>query len=86
MANIQSAIKRNRQNEKHRVRNRTTRTAMRTSVKNAQGLIEAGERDQAEQAVRTAFSKIDRAAKKGIIHKNQAARRKSRLAARLKAM
>ena len=86
MANIQSAIKRNRQNVKHRMRNRTTRTAMRTSVKNAQNLIEAGEREQAEQAVRTAFSKIDRAAKKGIIHKNQAARRKSRLAARLKAM
>ena len=78
MANIKSQIKRNRQNEKRRVRNLGVRSEMRTRVKNAMAAAEAGD-DNAEESLRAAFTAIDRAANKGIIHKNQAARRKSRL-------
>ncbi len=78
MANIKSQIKRNRQNEKRRVRNLGVRSEMRTRVKSALAAAEAGD-DNAEETMRSAFKAIDRAANKGIIHKNQAARRKSRL-------
>ena len=79
MANIQSAIKRARQNEKRRVANRIYRSSSRTRIKTARRLIEAGELEQAELQVSAAISALDRAAQKGIIHKNNAARRKSRL-------
>lgn len=79
MANIQSAMKRARQNEKRRVANRIYRSSARTRVKRARRLIEAGELEQAELQVSAAISALDRAAQKGIIHKNNAARRKSRL-------
>ena len=79
MANIQSALKRARQNEKRRVANRIYRSSARTRVKRARRLIEAGELEQAELQVSAAISALDRAAQKGIIHKNNAARRKSRL-------
>ncbi len=79
MANIQSAMKRARQNEKRRVANRIYRSSARTRIKRARRLIEAGELEQAEQQVSAAISALDRAAQKGIIHKNNAARRKSRL-------
>lgn len=78
MANIKSQIKRNRQNEKRRVRNLGVRSEMRTRAKVATAAGEAGE-DNAEESLRDALRSIDRAANKGIIHKNQAARRKSRL-------
>ncbi|MEE9414231.1 MAG: 30S ribosomal protein S20 [Acidimicrobiales bacterium] len=78
MANIKSQIKRNRQNEKRRVRNLGVRSEMRTLVKTAVAAGESGE-DGAEETLRSALSAIDRAANKGLIHKNQAARRKSRL-------
>ncbi len=79
VANIKSQIKRNRQTEKRRVRNLGVRSEMRTRVKSALAAAEAGD-DNAEQTFRDASKAIDRAANKGIIHKNQAARRKSRLA------
>ena len=79
MANIQSAVKRARQNEKRRVANRIYRSSSRTHIKTARRLIEAGELEQAELQVSAAISALDRAAQKGIIHKNNAARRKSRL-------
>jgi small subunit ribosomal protein S20 len=79
LANIQSAIKRARQNEKRRVANRIYRSSSRTRIKSARRLIEAGELEQAELQVSAAISALDRAAQKGIIHKNNAARRKSRL-------
>jgi small subunit ribosomal protein S20 len=79
VANIRSQIKRNRQNEKRRLRNKAVRSEMRTRTKAAAGSIESGADDSAEQ-VRQAMKTIDKAAQKGVIHKNQAARRKSRLA------
>jgi small subunit ribosomal protein S20 len=72
MANIRSQIKRNRQNEKRRLRNKAVRSEVRTRTKIAG---EGG-----EEALREAMRSIDKAAAKGVIHKNQAARRKSRLA------
>jgi len=84
LANIKSAIKRIRQSEKRRVRNRAVRSRMRTYVKQANTAIVRGEEDAVE-AVRAAISELDRAAKKGIIHSNNAARRKSRLMKKLNA-
>jgi small subunit ribosomal protein S20 len=74
MANIRSQIKRNRQNEKRRVRNKAVRSELRTRVKAA----EAGG-ESAEESLQVAMKTIDKAAAKGVIHKNEAARRKSRL-------
>jgi small subunit ribosomal protein S20 len=74
MANIRSQIKRNRQNEKRRVRNKAVRSELRTRVKAA----EAGG-GSAEESLQVAMKTIDKAAAKGVIHKNEAARRKSRL-------
>ncbi len=77
MANIKSQIKRNRQNEKRRLRNRTFRGSARAAVRDARATIETGKPDLA--AVTEAISRLDKAAEKGVIHKNNAARRKSRL-------
>lgn len=79
MANIKSQIKRNRQNEKRRLRNRVYRGAARTFIRKAQAAIESGNVEEARQAVLRAQKALDKAAEKGIIHKNNAARRKSRL-------
>ena len=79
MANIKSAKKRARQNEKRRMRNRYYKTTARTYVKQARTLIDAGQLDEAEAAVKSAARALDVAAGKGIIHKNNASRRKSRL-------
>lgn len=79
MANIKSAAKRARQNEKRRARNRIYRSSARTYIKRARRLVEAGDLEQAEQDVTSAIRALDLAAQKGVIHKNNAARRKSRL-------
>ncbi len=84
MANIKSAIKRNKQNEKRRVRNRVYRGRARTLVTKARVAIE-GNGSEAMEATRLAISALDKAAEKGVIHKNNAARRKSRLMKRLAA-
>ena len=86
LANIKSAIKRNKQNEKRRLRNRVYRGRARTFIQKAQLAIEAGDKDQAAEAVRIAVSSLDKAAEKGVIHKNNASRRKSRLMKKLSAM
>lgn len=86
MANIKSQIKRNRQNEKQRVRNRVYRGSARTAVRNARLVIETGETEQAQEAILVAVKALDKAAAKGVIHKNNAARRKSRLMAQLNSM
>jgi len=78
MANIKSQIKRNRQNEKRRVRNKAVRSELRTRTKRAVVAVETGAEDS-EEAIRLAVKRIDKAAAKGTIHKNQAANRKSRL-------
>ena len=78
MANIKSAEKRNRQTPKRTVRNRVLRSGARTAVKKARTAVDSAETMSAE-AVQAAISVLDRAAKKGVIHKNNASRRKSRL-------
>ena len=83
MANIKSQIKRNRQNEKRRVANRVVRGRTRTFVGKAKAAVETGNQETAVEAVAVAISALDQAARKGVIHKNNAARRKSRLMKRL---
>jgi small subunit ribosomal protein S20 len=86
LANIKSAIKRNKQNEKRRIRNRVYRGRARTFVKKALTGIEEGNLEEARAAAQDAISALDKAAQKGVIHKNNAARRKSRLMHRLAAL
>lgn len=78
MANIKSQIKRNRQNERRHERNKAVRSELKTRTKNAVKAAETGADDVAER-LRLALKRIDKAAAKGVIHPNQAARRKSRL-------
>jgi small subunit ribosomal protein S20 len=79
LANIKSAIKRNKQNEKRRLRNRLYRGRARTFVRKARVAIVDGSVDDARSATIQAISALDKAAEKGILHKNNAARRKGRL-------
>ncbi len=79
MANTKSALKQARQNEKRRLRNRVYRSAARTYVKKVRRLIEEGKLEEARVAMVSAVKALDKAAEKGILHKNNAARRKSRL-------
>jgi small subunit ribosomal protein S20 len=82
VANIKSQIKRNAQNEKRRLRNKAVRSEMKTRTKKAVEAAESGT-DDAGAALRLAVKRIDKAAAKGVIHKNAAARKKSRLAKRI---
>lgn len=86
MANIKSQIKRNRQNESRRLRNRVARGTARAAVKDARAVIENGDVAASKEAVLHAISRLDKAAEKGVIHKNNAARRKSRLMKALAAL
>ena len=86
MANTASATKRARQNEVRRQHNASLRSELRTAVKNVRKAIEAGDKAAARGVLQRAASTIDRIADKNIIHKNKAARHKSRLAAAIKAM
>jgi small subunit ribosomal protein S20 len=79
LANIKSAIKRIRQTEKRRLHNRYYRGRARAFVKKARQTMEDGTQEEAQVAMLEAISALDKAASKGIIHKNNAARRKSRL-------
>lgn len=84
MANIKSQIKRNRQNEKKRIKNRTFRGAARTAVTAARAAF-AENAPETKEAVLKAISTLDKAAEQGVIHKNNASRRKGRLMKRLAA-
>ncbi|MDY6873810.1 MAG: 30S ribosomal protein S20 [Chloroflexota bacterium] len=86
MANIKSQIKRNRQNKKRRVQNRVYRGGARTAIYKARAAIESGEEEAAREATMVAIKALDKAAAKGVIHKNNAARRKSRLMQELNSM
>ncbi len=86
MANTASAIKRIKQNHKRRLRNRLFTVRARTYVKHARSIVEEGSTEDARQATLQAISALDKAAEKGIIHKNNAARRKSRLMRQLARM
>jgi small subunit ribosomal protein S20 len=81
VANIKSQIKRNRQNEIRRVRNKGMRSELRTRTKAAVAAVEAGE--SGEDELKLAIKRIDKAAAKGMLHKNTAARKKSRLVKQL---
>ena len=82
MANTKSAQKRIRSDERKRLRNQKVRSRVRTFVKKAEQSI-GGQSDVTVEAIRQACSELDKAASKGVIHKNNAARRKSRLMAKL---
>lgn len=86
MANIKSAIKRIRQSEKRRVRNAAVRSTVRTSVKGTRAAIESGQADQARATLLRTIQVLDKAVTKGVIHKNTAARKKSRLTRQLNAL
>ena len=80
MANIKSQIKRNKQNEKARVRNQAVKSRLKTAVRKFRELSESGDKDAAVAASRDAMKALDKAASKGVIHANQAANRKSSIA------
>ena len=80
MANIKSQIKRNKQNEKRHHRNKAVKSELKTLVRKFREAAEAGDKDTAVEASRVAARKLDKAVSKGVIHKNQAANRKSGLA------
>ncbi|MEH3033816.1 MAG: 30S ribosomal protein S20 [Aeromicrobium erythreum] len=80
MANIKSQIKRNRQNEAARERNKSVRSALKTAVRRFHEAAEAGNTDEAKALGAAANRQLDKAASKGVIHKNQAANRKSSIA------
>jgi len=83
LANTHAAEKAIRQSARRRIRNRVVRTTTRTEVKTAASLIAAGDTAAAEKATLEALSALDQAAQKGVIKKNNAARRKSRLMKKL---
>ncbi len=80
MANIKSQIKRNKQNEKRHERNKAVKTGLKTAVRKFREAAEAGDKEAAVVLGRDAAKKLDKAASKGVIHKNQAANRKSAIA------
>ena len=80
MANIKSQIKRNKQNEKRHERNKSVKSGLKTAVRKFREAAEAGDKDAAVVLGRDASKKLDKAASKGVIHKNQAANRKSAIA------
>ena len=82
MANIKSQIKRNRQNEEARLRNKAVKSELKTYIRKFREAADAGDVDAAALAMRNASVKLDKAASKGVIHKNQAANRKSAIAQR----
>lgn len=86
MANIKSQIKRNRQNEAARERNKSVRSALRTSVRRFDEAVEAGDVEKAQELAKEASKKLDKAASKKVIHKNQAANRKSAIAKKAAAL
>jgi small subunit ribosomal protein S20 len=80
VANIKSQIKRNKQNEKARLRNKAVKSELKTAIRKFREAAEAGKVDDAVAAQRSAARKLDKAVSKGVIHKNQAANRKSAIA------
>jgi small subunit ribosomal protein S20 len=82
VANIKSQIKRVKTNEKARQRNKSVRSSVRTAIRRFREAVEAGDTERAAELERAATKALDKAASKGVIHKNQAANRKSAIAKR----
>lgn len=80
MANHQSALKRAKQSEKRRIRNKSVRTNLRRTIRTVRQAVEAGDAAMAQEALSAAIPVIDKAASKGVIHRNNASRKISRLA------
>jgi small subunit ribosomal protein S20 len=83
VANIKSQIKRNRQNEKRRMRNKSVKSALKTAIRKFHEAAQTGDAEAATALMHDAARKLDKAASKGVIHKNQAANRKSAIAKKL---
>lgn len=86
MANIKSQMKRIKTNEKRRLRNKAVKSELKTYIRRVREAIAAGDREAAEAALRLAGKKLDKAAAKGVIHRNQAANRQSKLAVQIAKM
>ncbi|MBN3930574.1 30S ribosomal protein S20 [Streptomyces verrucosisporus] len=86
MANIKSQIKRIKTNEKARQRNKAVKSELKTAIRRTREAIAAGDAEKAAEAARLAGKKLDKAANKGVIHKNQAANKKSALAQKVSAL
>jgi small subunit ribosomal protein S20 len=86
MANIKSQIKRNRQNEARRGRNKAIRSELRTRTKRFVAAVESGDEDAAREELETVTKRLDQAAAKGVIHRNRAANQKARLARQLNSL
>ena len=86
MANTASARKRNRQNERRTVRNQARKSRMRTFVKKVEAAIASGDKAAAQAALRSAQPEMQRAAGKGVVHRNTVARKLSRLSSRVKSI
>jgi small subunit ribosomal protein S20 len=86
MANIKSQIRRNRQNEARRARNKSVRSYLKTKTKRFTDALDAGDAQTAREALEVASRELDKAASKGVIHRNKAANKKARLAKRLNAL
>jgi small subunit ribosomal protein S20 len=84
VANIKSQIKRNKQNEKRRLRNKSVKSSLKTAIRKFDSALDQGDLETATVLMRDASRKLDKAASKGVIHKNQAANRKSSIAQRLR--
>ena len=82
MANIKSQIKRNKQNEAARQRNKAVKSSLKTSVRKFREAAAAGDSDQAKTLMRDASRQLDKAVSKGVIHANQAANKKSAMASK----
>jgi small subunit ribosomal protein S20 len=82
VANIKSQLKRIKTNEKARLRNKSVKSSLKTAVRRFREATDAGDREQAEAALRYASRQLDKAASKGVIHPNQAANKKSAMAQR----
>ena len=86
MANIKQQKKRVKTNEKRRVRNMAVRSAVKTEIRKFRELVAAGEKDKAEEQLRVASRKLDKAVTKGVFHRNSAANKKSNMARALNKM
>jgi small subunit ribosomal protein S20 len=80
VANIKSQIKRNKQNDAAHERNKSVKSALKTSIRRFHEAVEAGDNDKAQELAASASRKLDKAASAGVIHKNQAANKKSAIA------
>jgi small subunit ribosomal protein S20 len=86
VANIKSQIKRNGTNKKAQERNKSVKSQLKTAIRATREAVVAGDKEKATAALRLAAKKIDKAASKGVIHKNQAANRKSAIAKQVAAL